>query len=192
MNDLALAATKTPLSLDNCMALYYNYFVIIFTVKNWETEDTVDGSHVISLVLALMAALLVIVAGRSCARSAAKANEESHKKAATTQQYHLITENSYTQPRQDLMGSDQDFMGTASAVPQSDDEAATEREYETVTNIFGEVTETIPITSPEEANMPTTTLSVLEEYNKMNGISIEEEPVTQYIEPATKIVIEID
>ena len=143
-----------------------------------------DGSHVISLVLALAAALLVIVAGRSCARSAAEANKESHKKTATTEQFHLITENQYTQAYQDIMG-------TVAAEPQPAQET-TEREYETVTNIFGEVKETIPITSPEEANMPTTTLSVLEEYNQKYGNSTDEEPTTEYIAPATKIVIELD
>lgn len=146
-----------------------------------------NANHVISLTLALLAALLVIVAGKSCAKSIDEANKESR---AEKRNYHLITENPYTQSNQPVM----------TAVPQEQQpvQTTTERQYETVTNIFGEVVETIPVTSPEEANIPTTTLSILDEYNQSIGGGLNDAPdydgnyPTNYIAPATNITIYLD
>ncbi len=144
-------------------------------------------NHIVSLTLALFAALLVIVAGRSCARSIDEANKESR---AEKRNYHLITENPYTRGEQPVMTA-------APQEPQQPVETTTERQYETVTNMFGEVIETIPVTSPEEANIPTTTLSILDEYNQSIGGGLNDAPEyngeypTDYIAPATNITIHL-
>lgn len=144
-------------------------------------------NHMVSLTLALLAAILVIVAGRSCARSIDEANKESRAEKKT---YHLITEDPYTKSNQPVM--------TAAPQEQQPAQTTTERQYETVTNMFGEVVETIPVTSPEEANIPTTTLSILDEYNQSIGGGLNNAPdyengyPTDYIAPATNITIYLD
>ena len=153
-----------------------------------------NSSHIVSLVLALFAALLVIVAGRSCARSAERANKESRAKNTTTQQYKLITENPYTKSQQNI--ADPDIISSQGSI---DD---TTSQYETVTDMFGDVVETIPV-SPTKATVeadidaPTTTLSILDEYNLSIGEDIyadddDEVSTTEYIAPATNITIYVE
>ncbi len=144
--------------------------------------------HIVSLALAVVSAILVIIAGRSCTKSAYESNKKGSSQNNTTQKYHLITEAEYGT-------SDQSVLGVGSGGSANDPaQGTTEREYVTVTNIFGDVVETIPVTTPEEANMPTTTLSILDEYNRKNGgldndTNVQE--YTTYIAPATNIVIEV-
>jgi hypothetical protein len=69
-------------------------------------------------------------------------------------------------------------MNTAPTEETSAEETSDEREYVTVTDIFGEVVEKIPVTTPEEANIPTTTLSILDAYNAADPTMPTEEITT--------------
>ncbi|MCR4795120.1 MULTISPECIES: hypothetical protein [Ruminococcus] len=143
-----------------------------------------ERNRIISLFLAFIAAGLVVLAGKSCMEDIVESNKEARaKKSATQEEFHLITEdNIFSSDSVQLPSEGQ------SAASQTEEEGTT-REYMTVTNIFGEVVETVPVTSPEEANMPTTTLSILDEYNQGRT---EAEVTTTYIKPADKIVIEMN
>lgn len=137
--------------------------------------------RLVGFVLAVVAAALVIFAGRSCTKNISEINKKSRESnTSSTPSYHLITEN-YS-----------DYGEFPSEEPHLIEET-TERQYETVTNMFGEVVETIPITSPEEANMPVTTKSILDEYNdNHNGNSGEElQTTTRYVDIPEKITIHV-
>lgn len=143
-----------------------------------------ERNRIISLFLAFIAAGLVVLAGKSCTEDIIEANKESRaKNATTTEMPHLITETNVFSQNYEAVSQD---INSEASQPV---EETTTREYVTVTNLFGEVVETIPVTSPEEANMPTTTLSVLDEYNQGKT---EAEITTTYIKPADKIVIHMD
>ena len=141
-----------------------------------------ERNRIISLFLAFVAAMLVVIAGKSCMEDIAETNKETREKKSANE-VHLITEDNI------FSSESGQFIPDSQTMPVQTAEQTTEREYETVTNIFGEVVETIPVTSPEEANMPTTTLSVLDEYNQGKT---EAEEVTTYIQPADKIVIKMN
>ena len=151
-----------------------------------------EKGRIIGLAIACVVCLLIMMATKSCMESAIKAQKESREKASsTTREVHLITE---TDPPETTINEHPHLI-------EDDAEYTTEREYETVTYIFGSVVETIPVTTPEEANMPTTTLSILEEYRRnshKNDPQVtpdtpdEEEETTRYIEPKTDIVLVID
>ena len=144
-----------------------------------------ERNRIISLFLAFIAAGLVVLAGKSCTEDIIEANKESRaKNTTTTEMPHLITEdhNIFTQNSGQISPESQ-------SVPSQPVEETTTREYIVVTYLFDEVVETIPVTSPEEANMPTTTLSILDEYNQGRT---EAEIETTYIKPADKIVIHMD
>ena len=113
-----------------------------------------NASKIVGFAIALIAAILIAMAGRSCARDIAEKNESRRQRNTTQPSYHLITD----PPIQ------QDPADTPHLI-----EETTEREYVTVTNMLGEVLETIPVTTPEEADIPTTTLSMLDEYNQQHG-----------------------
>ncbi|WP_028518778.1 hypothetical protein [Ruminococcus flavefaciens] len=143
-----------------------------------------ERNRIISLFLAFVAAGLVILAGKSCTEDIIEANKESRaKNTTTTEMPHLITETNIISQNYEEVSQD---MQSETSLPA---EETTTREYIVVTNLFDEVIETIPVTSPEEANMPTTTLSILDEYNQGRT---EAEITTTYIKPADKIVIEMD
>lgn len=143
-----------------------------------------ERNRIISLFLAFIAAGLVVLAGKSCTEDIIKTNKENRAKNTTTREEpHLITEDNVITPAQSQLSPDNQ---SGTALPAEEQET---REYVTVTNLFGEVVETIPVTSPEEANVPTTTLSILDEYNQGRP---EPENATTYIKPAEKIVIEMD
>lgn len=115
--------------------------------------DTMNVTRIISIMLGLIAAVLIAMAGKSCAKDIAEKNKERrmHNTSAVPS-YHLITDPPAT--------------ADSASIPilTTETESTTEREYITVTNLLGEVLETIPVTTPEEALIPTTTLSILEEY----------------------------
>ncbi|MCR4639067.1 hypothetical protein [Ruminococcus sp.] len=114
-----------------------------------------NASKIVGFAIALIAAVLIAMAGRSCARDIADKNEERRQKNTTqAPSYHLITD----PPVQN------DPLNTPQLI-----EETTQREYVTVTNMLGEVVETIPVTTPEEADIPTTTLSMLDEYNQQHS-----------------------
>lgn len=133
-----------------------------------------NTSKIVSLIIAALAAVLVAAAGKSCADDINQKNIERRKKETTeAHSYHLITETTLPATYEDTDENTEDQ-------PQliEDPSATEEREYETVTNLFGEVVETIPVTTPEEANMPTTTLSALDAYNALH--TTEPTTATQY------------
>lgn len=141
-----------------------------------------ETSRIVGMAIAIAAAALVIVAGRSCTKSISEANKRSGGSgSSTTPSYHLITDNEpqYSEP--------------PTGEPQSIEETTEpEREYETVTNMFGDVVETIPITSPEEADQPTTTKSILDSYNELHTTSPEEaQRTTKYVEIPDEITIHV-
>ena len=114
-----------------------------------------NASKIVGFAIALIAAILIAMAGKSCAKDIAEKNVERHQKNTTqAPSYHLITDAPVSHDPTD---------------PPHLIEETTEREYITVTNMLGEVLETIPVTTPEEALIPTTTLSMLDEYNKQQG-----------------------
>lgn len=136
-----------------------------------------NASKLVGFAIALMAAILIALAGKSCAKDIAEKNAERHQKNATqAPSYHLITDAPVQQDPTD---------------PPHLIEETTQREYVTVTNMLGDVLETIPVTTPEEALIPTTTLSMLDEYNQQH--SIEDQAATTYEYGTIKedIVIEI-
>ena len=150
-----------------------------------------DKGRIISLIIAAAVCILILIATRSCVRSAIQAKKEARENATkSTAEFHLIT--------------DPPITGQVEPPSLIDDgiEATTERQYETVTNILGKVIETIPVTTPEEANMPTTTLSIIEEYRQKSknnnsdnsgGEGIEEpQTTTEYIEPKMDFTLVID
>ena len=142
-----------------------------------------DKGRIIGLLIAFAVCILIMIATKSCIDSATEARREAKINATQpTNDVHLITE-PYTPPAD---GEDPQLI--------EGETVTTEREYEVVTNILGNVVETIPITSPEEANMPTTTLSILDEYrknSKKEEIPSETQPTTthEYVEPKTDITI---
>ena len=114
-----------------------------------------NASKIVGFAIALIAAILIAMAGKSCARDIADKNESRRQKNTTqSPSYHLITDAPVPQNPTD---------------PPQLIEETTQREYVTVTNMLGEVVETIPVTTPEEADIPTTTLSMLDEYNQQHG-----------------------
>lgn len=138
-------------------------------------------TKIISAILAIMAAVLIAMAGKSCAKDAAQKNAARRSRNTTeTQSFHLITDPPY---------NDDDNVPQLITDPPL--ESVTEREYVTVTNMFGDVVETVPVTTPEEADIPTTTLSMLDAYNAEH--SVEEQPTTEFQYGTVKedIVIEI-
>lgn len=146
-----------------------------------------DKGRIISLLIAAAVCILIIIATRSCVTSAIQAQKEAREHTTeSTAQFHLIT----------------DPPATGQLEPPSLIETTTERQYETVTNILGKVIETIPVTSPEEANMPTTTLSIIDEYRRNSkkynddssgGEEVQEpQTTTEYIEPKMDFTLVID
>ena len=150
----------------------------MFAVKGYIMNVT----KIISAILALMAAVLIAMAGKSCAKDAAEKNAARRSRNTTeAPSYHLITDPPYENDDGDL----------PHLVEDDTDEAVTEREYVTVTNIFGDVVETIPVTTPEEALIPTTTLSILDAYNQEHSVEEYVPPTVEYGTVDEHITIEI-
>ena len=117
-----------------------------------------EKSKAMALLIALAAAMLVILAGKSCADDIQKKNKARREQSTAVQQQNVTNDYVYTQP------------------PVTDPvtvQQPTEKMYEEVTNILGNVVETIPITtaSPDpaaetQAEIPAETKSILESYNE--------------------------
>ena len=122
-----------------------------------------ENSKVVALVLGCIAALLVIMAGKSCASDIQEQNKKSSGSG-----YSSV--NSTTKPAPKLIEEPPaPAVNNQQAVEQTD--AATEPQYEVVTDMLGRVVETIPVTQAEEdipatEEEPETTLSLLDEYYK--------------------------
>ena len=126
----------------------------------------------IAVCIAVVAALFIMLAGKSCTESIAKNNKKNSKPAIY------------------LTSADDQSRPAATPPPVSPTAPAPEETtlpYETVTNLIGEVIETIPVTTAEDTrtiyvvatdefgniiatvpyndpSAPTTTLSLLEQY----------------------------
>ena len=139
-------------------------------------------STLVAIIFGGAALLLMLLASKSCAESIAQSKKDSMRHdVVTTAVIPLPTENYTFAPD----GYDEPPV----TAPEED---TTEREYVTVTNIFGDVVETIPVTTPEEAMIPTTTLSILDEYEQSLGKdrnTVTAAPTTKYIEPETNITL---
>ena len=145
-----------------------------------------DTSKVTAIVLAVLVAALVIIAGKSCTDDISSSNQKAHR--STKSQISTVATEQYIPP-----------MPTAAPT-----EAATDAPtvpYEVVTNMIGEVIETIPIQTTMEgietlSTETTGTKSILEQYDEAHQTTIADnngqpEATTKYIEPARDIVIEI-
>lgn len=137
-----------------------------------------NANKIVGFAIALIAAILIAMAGKSCAKDIADKNNQRHQQNTTqAPTYHLITD----PPVQN------DPANTPHLI-----EETTQREYATVTNMLGEVVETIPVTTPEEADIPTTTLSMLDEYNSEHRNVEQPTTVNEYSTLKEDIVIEIE
>ncbi|EWM54323.1 hypothetical protein [Ruminococcus flavefaciens] len=138
-------------------------------------------STLVAIAIGFGALIMVLMASRSCAKSVAETRKNENRNNLVTT--HPVTDQAFTDNYTDYYSE------------ELSSEESTEIEYETVTNMLGEVVETIPVTSPEEANMPTTTLSILEEYAKSKGETPSSEVQTttyEYVEPKYDVTLVID
>jgi len=153
--------------------------------------DTMNVTRIISIMLGLIAAVLIAMAGRSCAKDITEKNKERRQRNTTeAPSYHLITDPPIMSQPGDVQFTNDEEM--PSLIVESTSQVITDPPYEIVTNLLGEVVETIPVTTPEEALIPTTTLGILEAYNALHPV--ETQPVSDF-EPGTvaqNIVIEIN
>lgn len=124
-----------------------------------------DQNKGMAILIAIAAAMLVIISCRACADDIRKTNNMHRKNSApTTSEF----------PSFDYSNSPYDpNKATSEPVEPVTQEQVTEMLYEEVTNIIGEVIETIPITTPvqdvpadETIAQVTTTKSILDEYNE--------------------------
>lgn len=97
--------------------------------------------RIISMILAVCAAVLVIFAGRSCAKNISEANQKLSK------------------INSDLDNNDFAYTGgnvnnNTNQNQQQTTEEESNTDYEVVTNLLGEVVATIPITTAEQEDVP--------------------------------------
>lgn len=138
-----------------------------------------EMSRVVAIVLAMLAAVLVIVAAKACADDARNhSTMNNHSERSTI---------GNPSPGGYVVYDEAD-----TTVPQ---ETETEKMYEEITNMLGEVIETIPVTSDEDAVVQaatTETKSLLEAYEERNATEPEKEaPTQEHVAPATNIVVHI-
>lgn len=171
--------------IDKTTKMRYNICVTFFKteVRNLEI------SRVSAIVLAVLAAVLVIAAGKSCAEDISKTNKQSvSKRPKSTTFYNDNTDYPYQ--------NDDSYY-----VYETDAETVTEKDYEEVTNMLGNVVATVPITTTEEVTEAVTTkeLSILEAYEERHTTTTSEQQDDygyttidiDSIEIPTKIIIEM-
>ena len=146
-----------------------------------------DISRVSAVVLAVLAAVLVIVAGKSCTDDIENTNRRTKLKnnkvtTAPTFAPEVVPFNAETTPLTE---------------PPTETETLP---YDVVTNMLGTVIETIPKSTNENGEIETTqsteTKSILQEYEERRRTTAPPQPETEpttskYIKPADHIVIEI-
>ena len=148
-----------------------------------------DISRISAIVLALLAAILVIVAGKSCTDDIESSNRRTRLKNKAAS---IATTAPDTAPP------------VVQTAPQT--EPTTEAPtlpYDIVTNMLGDIVETIPKPTNEFGEIETTesteTKSILEQYEELHQTTVpiteqaetQEEATTKYIEPAKDIVIQL-
>lgn len=140
-------------------------------------------STLVAIIFGGAALILMLLASKSCAESIAQSKKDSMR-------HDTVTTAGIPQLTEDYTYAPDGYSEPPVTAPEED---TTEREYVTVTNIFGDVVDTIPVTTPEEAMIPTTTLSILEEYEQNSRKDKEgadmPESTTKYIEPETNITL---
>ncbi len=115
-----------------------------------------DASRATALALAFLACLFVIIAGKSCADNIQETNKLSHKQTTeASTEYSTIDNTKYLAEH---------FENEEAA--NTTEEQTTEKNYIEITNMFGDVIETVPITSEGETVPTTKELSILEGYNQ--------------------------
>ena len=140
-----------------------------------------------AIALSLIAAILVMVAAKSCTDDIDSSNKRSRMKNGRT-----TSASTETPPK------DKDFSKYTPVVTetQTTAEVSTE-EVATSTNMFGEVVATFPMKDGEIIEVTTVEKSILEAYNDSHTESPEVQQETEPefdvsgIEPATNIVIDI-
>ncbi|MBO7475108.1 MAG: hypothetical protein J6U00_14115 [Ruminococcus sp.] len=147
----------------------------------------------IALCLAVLAAVLIIVAGKSCAEDINRINKRTQSTKSTINPDDLLT-NSPTPPTLPLTTATApdpeqyvvvtNMIGEVIQTIPITTEEVTEQQYATVTDLLGDPIGLVPI-DPDE--MPTTTLSILEQYEatraSMEAAERAEHPTTA--EPTT-------
>ena len=142
----------------------------------------------IALFIAVLAAILIIVAGKSCAEDINRINSRNRHTNSTVNPDDLLT-NSPTPPTLPVTTTTApdpeqyvivtNMIGEIIQTIPITTEAVTEQQYATVTDIFGDPIGLVPI-NPDE--MPTTTLSILEQYEatraSIEAAENEERPTT--------------
>jgi len=151
-----------------------------------------DQNKGMAILIAIAAAMLVIISCRACADDIRKANSKHHKDSApTTSEF----------PSFDYSNSPH-ITDNVTYEPVTQ-EAVTEKMYEEVTNILGEVIETIPITTAvqdipadETVAIETTTKSILDEYNEQFTTTTDIPPMPtdnpNRPQTTTEIIIELN
>ena len=172
-----------------------------------------EKNRAVSILLAVLAAILVIIAGKACtddagSRSMRSGNNEintigNNGKYAIEQ---VTTASSAAETETEtgpLYEEVTNLIGEVVETIPVTSPAETEGEivYEEVTNLIGEVIDRIPVTSPSHGVQTTAaatgTKSVLEAYEELHTTTADpngngESAETSKVEPATKIVIYLE
>jgi len=149
----------------------------------------------LALCIAVLAAALIIFAGKSCAEDINTINNKTRSSKSTTYPDELFT-NSPTPPPLPVTTTTEpdtlnfvvitNMLGDVVETVPITTEPVTQVQYATVTDMFGDAIGLVPI-DPDE--IPTTTLSILEQYEatmaSMEAAAQAEHPTTA--EPVTEI-----
>lgn len=136
-----------------------------------------ETRRLISIIIASVAALLVMFAGKSCTDDIQKKNRKSHKTQPTTQHVTPTFNNFYGNPGE-----------------TTETTTETNNNIETITNLIGQVIGTVTVTTPNDPIPEETTTvskSILEIYNEKHTTQVTETEAHSPQE-TTEIVIYID
>lgn len=153
-----------------------------------------EKSRLIGITCAFIAAMLVIMAGKSCAEDSIRKNARNKQSSTVSASIgdNIIfpdEDSSYREPvstdeTTEPVVTEYDVFGNLVIVTKPTDplvtdpfgniiesttsEESEEPQYQIVTDVFGNVTATIPVTAPAEETdqEPATTLSLLDQYNE--------------------------
>ena len=173
------------IKLDILGEIHYNNIAPCGAEKYDHGGMFMDTSRVTAVVLAVLAAALVIIAGKSCTDDIASSNRISERKKNVTT---IGSTAPYTEPE------------NVTDVPAETETEPPTLDYDVVTNMIGEVIETIPKATDENGEIEvvetTGNKSILEQYDDLHTTTeppVQEttEKTTEYIKPADHIVIQV-
>lgn len=173
------------IKLDILGEIHYNNIAPCGAKNNDHGGMFMDTSKVTAIVLAVLAAALVIIAGKSCTDDIASSNRISNRKKNITT---IASTAPYTAP------------DTATDAPDEPETEPPTLPYDIVTNMIGEVVETIPKATDENGEIEvvetTGTKSILEQYDDLHTTTEPPEQetteeTTERIKPAEHIVIQV-